>query len=49
MAAQKVPYIPAYGNIGKALKKIKAAQTPPPSPLHAGLPGYEVGPQRRLG
>jgi len=29
MASDKPPYVPAYGNIGKALKKIKAAQTPP--------------------
>jgi hypothetical protein len=29
MASAKPPYVTAYGNIGKALKKIKAAQVPP--------------------
>lgn len=29
MGNQTPPYMNAYGNIGKALKKIKAAQTPP--------------------
>ena len=29
MAKDKPPYVTAYGNIAKALKKLKAAQTPP--------------------
>jgi hypothetical protein len=29
MASVKPPYVTAYGNIGKALKKIKTAQVPP--------------------
>lgn len=29
MAAESPPYMNAYGNIGRALKKIKEAQTPP--------------------
>lgn len=29
MASENPPYLNAYGNISKALKKIKAAQTPP--------------------
>lgn len=29
MTPEKPPYVTAYGNIGKALKKIKAAQAPP--------------------
>lgn len=29
MASVNPPYVNAYGNIGKALKKLKAAQTPP--------------------
>ena len=29
MATDKPPYVTAYGNIAKALKKLKAAQTPP--------------------
>ena len=29
MPTENAPYVTAYGNIAKALKKIRAAQTPP--------------------